>query len=46
MAVGSNTAGKEWGFAIDTLEGDVTGGTAYLVSAAALRRIESRRYAA
>lgn len=46
LDVYSATQGKEWGFAIGSIEGDLAGGTAYLVSGAALRRIESRRYAA
>lgn len=46
LDVFSNTAGQQWGFTIDTLEGDLAGGTAYLVSAAAKARIESGRYAA
>jgi hypothetical protein len=40
----SDTAAVEWGFAIDgTLDGGATGGTAYLLSAAAMQRVQTGR---
>ena len=41
----SDTASLEWGFAVSSLEGEDAAGTAYIVSAAAMRKIISGRFA-